>query len=644
MYFGPISGCRKFDTIYLRGATLILGLLSVAALAGSTSAARQDGVPTTADRLIGEAGQAKTDGQLARAYALLHEVVRMAPDHALARWQLGQVKVDGEWLSIEESQRRAEADPRQVKYRERKEAAGDTPQAQLALARFCRNNKLDDEAPYHWASVLSVDSSNKEALRAVGRRWYQSELLTPGEIKTTKIESSEAKQSTRQWASRVAGWMRALSDKNESPPAKIVDEIRAIDDPAAIPVFEAVTLSNDLSTGVKVKGPGPERLSLAFVKALDKMREEPATNSLLRYAVLSQFAQVRGQAISELRYRSLFDYVPQLLDGLVAPLQSSYRVVNDPDGSVHYLQSIYREGPFADWAYRSERSIFQPGSIGGMVASMMPSVGRLNTVNVGNRVEPAPSPSLQGKGATVTPGEARQLANGYEREIMNREQRVAQTNQQNSALNDRIFAVLTGTTDQKLGSGPRAWWSWWQDYTDYYRGGDRPIYGSQDSSSNYIVPPVQPVSVECFARGTPVWTKTGQRPIESLKLGDLVLSQDVRTGEIRYKPVMARTLRPVGPIVQIATHDEKLLATRGHPLWVDGVGWRMAKELGDGAMLHSLAGAGRIDTVQPAIDAETYNLVVADFNTYFVGVSGILAHDNTPRKPTQSVLPGIARK
>ena len=74
--------------------------------------------------------------------------------------------------------------------------------------------------------------------------------------------------------------MRALSDKNESPPATIVDEIRAIDDSAAIPAFEAVTLNNDFATGVKATGPGPERLSLAFVKALDKMRDEPATNSL----------------------------------------------------------------------------------------------------------------------------------------------------------------------------------------------------------------------------------------------------------------------------------------------------------------------------------------------------------------------------
>jgi len=239
---------------------------------------------------------------------------------------------------------------------------------------------------------------------------------------------------------------------------------------------------------------------------------------------------------------------------------------------------------------------------------------------------------------------AARSAERYEQEIMDREQKVAQANEKTAALNERIIAVLTGVTEQSLGSQPRAWWNWWQDYTDYYRDGERPVYSTRDSSNDYVVPPAQPAGCECFARGTPVWTKTGQRPIESLAIGDLVLAQNVDTGEIKYKAVLARTLRPPGPTVQIRTEDEQLRATRGHPFWVAGVGWRMSKELGDGAILHSLAGAGRINAVEAAPDAETYNLVVADFNTYFVGQSGILAHDNTPRKPTRAALPGILKK
>lgn len=44
----------------------------------------------------------------------------------------------------------------------------------------------------------------------------------------------------------------------------------------------------------------------------------------------------------------------------------------------------------------------------------------------------------------------------------------------------------------------------------------------------------------------------------------------------------------------------------------------------------------------PAEPAPTYNLVVADFHTYFVGKSGILSHDVLPPKPTNKLVPGLS--
>ena len=41
---------------------------------------------------------------------------------------------------------------------------------------------------------------------------------------------------------------------------------------------------------------------------------------------------------------------------------------------------------------------------------------------------------------------------------------------------------------------------------------------------------------------------------------------------------------------------------------------------------------------------QTYNLVVADFNTYFVGPEKILTHDVTERRPTRSIVPGLPRE
>jgi hypothetical protein len=44
-----------------------------------------------------------------------------------------------------------------------------------------------------------------------------------------------------------------------------------------------------------------------------------------------------------------------------------------------------------------------------------------------------------------------------------------------------------------------------------------------------------------------------------------------------------------------------------------------------------------------AAEKEAHNLVVGDFNTYFVGDHGFLVHDNTYRRPTTALLPGLHR-
>jgi len=131
------------------------------------------------------------------------------------------------------------------------------------------------------------------------------------------------------------------------------------------------------------------------------------------------------------------------------------------------------------------------------------------------------------------------------------------------------------------------------------------------------------------------------QPIESLEIGDFGLAQSVETGELTYKPVLGRTVRPPSPCHKLGLGAEELVTAAGHPFWVAGVGWQMAKELQDGAVLHGVNGPVDLDRVADAEAVETYNLVVADFNTYFVGESGVLVHDITPRRSTAAVVPGL---
>ena len=92
--------------------------------------------------------------------------------------------------------------------------------------------------------------------------------------------------------------------------------------------------------------------------------------------------------------------------------------------------------------------------------------------------------------------------------------------------------------------------------------------------------------------------------------------------------------------MQITVAAERITATVGHPFWVVGKGWTMAKGLNPGDRLHGIGGASTIDVVEGGVKSEAYNLVVDQTNAYFVGNTGFLVHDNKLRSATLNPLPG----
>ena len=131
-------------------------------------------------------------------------------------------------------------------------------------------------------------------------------------------------------------------------------------------------------------------------------------------------------------------------------------------------------------------------------------------------------------------------------------------------------------------------------------------------------------------------------PIEKIDVGDRVLSQDQETGELSYKFVLHTTIRPPSPTLRFGLGGEEIVATRGHPIWVVGKGWRMAKELEVGDRLCTLRGSVAIKYIKPGIEGRAHNLVVDGFHSYFVESSRVLVHDNLARIPTPNTLPGFA--
>jgi intein/homing endonuclease len=126
----------------------------------------------------------------------------------------------------------------------------------------------------------------------------------------------------------------------------------------------------------------------------------------------------------------------------------------------------------------------------------------------------------------------------------------------------------------------------------------------------------------CFAAGTPLLTPEGSKPIEELRVGDLVLSRSEfdPSGRVEAKRVEAVFVR-TGRILHVHTGGQVLRTTREHPFYVRGKGWVAGGELQVGDLLSSHD--GRWVPVEDLLDTgeyETvYNLRVAEFHTYFVG-------------------------
>jgi hypothetical protein len=55
-----------------------------------------------------------------------------------------------------------------------------------------------------------------------------------------------------------------------------------------------------------------------------------------------------------------------------------------------------------------------------------------------------------------------------------------------------------------------------------------------------------------------------------------------------------------------------------------------------------MRGTVPVETIESGKSQETFSLIVADFHTFFAGKAMALTHDNTIRRPTNRIVPGLA--
>ena len=161
----------------------------------------------------------------------------------------------------------------------------------------------------------------------------------------------------------------------------------------------------------------------------------------------------------------------------------------------------------------------------------------------------------------------------------------------------------------------------------------------------------------CFIAGTQVVTKDGNKNIEDIQVGDLVLAYDEETGEQEYKKVVRLFRNETKCWCTVSIKPEnggesfEIVSTPGHkyflpdneesrdfgkPLEHSGYAklsekWISAESLKQGdKVLLSDGSYGIIQSVEVtrlAVPETTYNFEVEDFHTYYVGENGVCVHN-----------------
>jgi hypothetical protein len=194
------------------------------------------------------------------------------------------------------------------------------------------------------------------------------------------------------------------------------------------------------------------------------------------------------------------------------------------------------------------------------------------------------------------------------------------------ATNNKIGSVLHEITGERLGGDPDAWTKWWNERIGYhYTRYETPAKPTRVTNVRVHVK----LFSSCFAAGTPVLTLIGPRPIELLRVGDLVLSQDTQSGALSYQPIVEVHHNPPDATVQVRSSGETVVSTTYHRFWRPGRGWAMARDLKPGDFIRTLGGRTEVLSVETAPVQPVFNLDVARTCTFFVGSQYELVHDNS---------------
>ena len=558
-----------------------------------------------------------------------------------AKWHSGEMFLKGSWVSIDELDGRS-LSPNHAKYlKERGDKELDVV-ALRRLARWCDVHGMKEQAVAHWYGVLGILPHDETARVSLEFKLMNGEWLTVQEIKKAKAEIDQKIKEAKVEYPKIRSLYASISGSDSKKKTKALEELKSISDPAAILALQAaaIELGNESA--------------LPFVKAIQKFHCLDACSSLLQIA-LSDPSSVAGQsAIEGLKKYPLECYIPDLINSLGTPIEQRHQIFTRPDGQRVIRQVISQEFRNSQVSNVSDQRLdrWDELNISWFISKRL-SINRpigasltQDSKNVANQRSESRESYRRIRTPSPIVTESREAE--LREDIRVAQNQTTRINEELTSKQEPVFDVLKACTSEDCGDSVTAWWAWWDQnneliqtkakrYDRTYTKSDRPVLSIPIVTCKYDV-----YRMSCLVKGTLIQSEEGRIPIESIRLGDLVLSQDVESGKLELKPVVKTTLRPLAKTLNFATDQGAVEATLGHWWWVAGKGWVRTKELEVGMCLHTAKGTSKILSIDATPDeVETYNLVIADNHTYFVGDERLLSYDATELRSTLQLVPGL---
>jgi len=554
----------------------------------------------------------------------------------LAHWHSGDVFLGGKWVAASDLSE-ASMSPTMKEYFEQRGSQELVGERHRQLAKWCESKGLEEQSKAHWYGVLNFDERNAEALAHLGFERIGNTWFSRDELRLAAELSEQRLTDLKVWMPRMKQMALAICGNDTKKKSKALADLREIDSPQAIQsmLMVAMQLSGDYAR--------------PFVSAIRKFQSKEACLALAKLAIGNPTSSLGENAIAGLKeYRQEF-YVPELLSLIEDDVEFRQNLITRSNGDLVLEQAFFRENmnekilEVVNKIIVMDRTQFPAG-----VVLARSTVGFLSGENGGRRRIVSEMVRAPSRDSAVASEVARK---NVETQKARADEAVEDQNQARKAFRENVLFVLKQTTGQDSGATSQAWWLWWDAENDTnrmssksYRVQSRDTYEQLAYSRSPEV--TQRISLgrrhECLVSGTLVQTQSGLVPIDSIRVGDLVLSSNVESGELELRPVIRTTLRPPTNTMKIVTEDETIQATLGHYWWVAGKGWLRTRELSEGMHLHTATGTQKIKEMQEFEGMlPTYNLIIEDNHTYFVGESRILSNDATDIRPTLAKVPGL---